>query len=150
MPKLLLKGDFAVANKINLAFFNAYLELDEICAQRFEISKQGLTTYIKRLVELRFAPDRSEVLSQLIKYRKYRNTIAHEADALLEMTEITKEDIKWLNDFAKSVQKKRDPISRYERKAKRYAIWRKLRLALIALGVVVVAITGIVIYINLK
>lgn len=129
-----------MANKINLAFFNAYLELDKICAQRFDISKSGVTAYISRLVELRFAPDRSEILPKLIKYRNLRNTIAHEVDAFSDLTEITKEDIKWLNQFAKSVEKKRDPISRYERKAQRYAIWRKVRLVLIALGVVAAAV----------
>lgn len=139
-----------MASKINLAFFNAYLELDKVCAQRFEISKNGVSTYIGRLVELRFAPERSEVLPLLIKYRNYRNTIAHEVDALSELGEITKEDIKWLNRFAKSVSAKRDPVSRYERKAKRYAIWRRVRLVLIALGVIAVAVAGVVIYMSFK
>lgn len=135
-----------MASKINLAFFNAYLELDKVCAQRFEISKNGVSTYIRRLVELRFAPERSEILPLLIKYRNYRNAIAHEVDALSDLGEITKEDIKWLNNFAKSVATKRDPVSRYERKAQRYAIWRKVRLGLIALGAVAAVIAGIVIY----
>ena len=65
-----------MANKINLNFFNAYLELDEICAKRFEVSKGGLTVYINRLIELRFVPERSEVLPRLIKYRKLRNIIS--------------------------------------------------------------------------
>lgn len=135
-----------MASKINLAFFNAYLELDKVCAQRLEISKNGVSAYIGRLIELRFAPDRSEVLPQLIKYRNYRNTIAHEVDALSDLDEITKEDIKWLNSFAKSVANKRDPVSRYERKAKMYAIWKKVRLALIGLGVVALAVVAIIIF----
>ena len=139
-----------MANKINLSFFNAYLELDKICAQRFEISKGGVTAYIGRLVELRFAPDRSEVLPKLIKYRNFRNTIAHEVDAFAELDEINKDDIKWIYNFAKSILKKKDPISRYEKKAKRYAIWRKVRLGLIIAGIVAVVIAGIVIYIKLK
>ena len=96
-----------MANKINLSFFNAYLELDKICAQRFEISKGGVTAYIGRLVELRFAPDRSEVLPKLIKYRNFRNTIAHEVDAFAELDEISKDDIKWIYNFAKSILKKK-------------------------------------------
>lgn len=139
-----------MASKINLAFFNAYLELDKICAQRFEISKGGVSAYIGRLVELRFAPERSEVLPKLIKYRNFRNTIAHEVDAFSDLGEITKEDIKWLNRFAKSVTNKRDPVSRYERKAQRYAIWRKLRVILIALGVLALAIGAIIIYNSIK
>ena len=139
-----------MASKINLAFFNAYLELDKACAQRFDISKSGVTAYIGRLVELRFAPDRNEVLSKLIKYRNFRNTIAHEVDAFSDITEITKEDIKWLNQFARSVEKKKDPISRYERKAQRYAIWRQVRVVLIGLGVVAAVVLGSIIYSLLK
>lgn len=134
-----------MANKINVAFFNAYLELDKICNQHFDISKGGVTTYINRLIELRFVPERSDVLPILIKYRKLRNIIAHEVDAFSDINEITKDDIKWLNNFAKIVEKKKDPISKYERKAKRYAIWRKVRLALIGFGVLAVLVLAIVI-----
>lgn len=135
-----------MASKINLAFFNAYLDLDKACKMRFEVSKGGVTTYINRLVELRFAPNRSEVLPKLINYRKLRNIIAHEADAFDDITEITKEDVKWINDFTKSVERKSDPVSKYERKAKRYAIWRKVRVVLIGLGALAVVIAGIIIF----
>ena len=70
-----------------------------------------------------------------IKYRKLRNILAHEAVAMTELNEIGKDDIKWVNQFAKSVEKNRDPISRYERKLKRYEIWRKARIVLIILGI---------------
>ena len=139
-----------MANKINMTFFNAYLELDKICAQRFEISRGGVSAYISRLVELRFAPERSEVLPKLIQYRNMRNVIAHEPDALSDLGEITKEDVKWINSFAKSVSRKSDPVSRYERKAKNYSIWRKVRLVLIALGVVVAGVAAIIIINSLK
>ena len=137
-------------NKINLAFFNAYLELDKICAQRFGISKSGVTAYINNLVDTRYAPDRNEVLRKLIKYRKLRNILAHEAVAMSELNEITKEDVKWVNQFAGSVEKKRDPISRYERKVKRYEIWRKVRIVLIILGILALIAAGIVVYNILK
>jgi hypothetical protein len=139
-----------MASKINLSFFNAYLELDKICAQRFDISKGGVSAYIGRLVELRFAPERSEVLPKLIQYRNMRNVIAHEPDALSDLGEITKDDIRWINNFARSITYKRDPVSRYERKAKRYAIWRKVRLVLIALGIVAAAVVAIIIANSLK
>ena len=67
-------------NKINMSFFNAYLELDKICAQRLEINRGGVSAYIGRLVELRFAPNRSEVLPRLLKYRKLRNRYFYEDD----------------------------------------------------------------------
>lgn len=129
-----------MSNKINMTFFKSYLELDEECNKLLGISKGGVSAYIGRLVELRFAPERSEVLPKLIKYRKIRNTIAHEVDAFEDLDEITKEDIKWIGRFTKSVSSKRDPVSRYERKAKRYATWRKVRVVLILLGIIVAAL----------
>jgi hypothetical protein len=132
-------------NKINMLFFNAYLELDKACAQRLEVSRGGASAYINMLAELRFAPERSEVLPKLLKYRKLRNIIAHEEGVFSEIDEITKADIKWLNSFTRSVNKRRDPISRYERKAKIYAVWSKVKIVLgvmllLALALAVVSI----------
>ncbi len=122
-----------MSSKINMSFFKAYIELDKVCAERLGVDRNGVSAYINSLVELRFAPDRSEVLPRLIKYRKARNIIAHEDGAIDQLDELTKDDVKWLNRFSKSVSGKRDPISRYERKATRYAIWKKLRVLLIIL-----------------
>ena len=132
-------------NKINMSFFNAYLELDKACAKLLEVSRGGATAYINKLAELRFAPERSEVLPRLLKYRKIRNILAHEEDAFSEVDEITKADIKWLNQFTSGVNKKRDPVSRYERKARIYGVWSKVKLVLgililLALALVVVSI----------
>ncbi len=133
-----------MSNKTNLAFFNAYLELDKACAKALGISKSGVTSYINCLVESRYAPDRNEVLRKLIKYRKFRNIIAHEAGAMSEFNEITKEDIKWVNKFASKMTRKQDPISRYELKLKMDKIWRKVVLvASILAGVA--AVIGIII-----
>ena len=132
-------------NKINMSFFNAYLELDKACAKLLEVSRGGASAYINKLAELRFVPERNEVLPKLLKYRKIRNVLAHEEDAFSEVDEITKADIKWLSKFTASVNKKRDPVSRYERKAKIYGVWSKVKLVLgiiilLALAVVVVSI----------
>lgn len=140
-----------MANKINLAFFNAYLELDKACAQALGISKSGVSAYINCLVESRYAPDRNEVLRKLIKYRKFRNIIAHEAGAMSEFDEITKEDIKWVNKFASKMTKKKDPISRYERKLRMEKIWRKVVLiGSVIAGVAAVAGIAFVIINTLK
>ena len=139
-----------MSNKTNLAFFNAYLELDKACAQALEISKSGVSSYINCLVESRYAPDRNEVLRKLIKYRKFRNIIAHEAGAMTEFNEITKEDIKWVNKFASQMIRKQDPISKYERKLKRREVWQKVRVGLIIAGVVIVLVGGVVLYTTLK
>ena len=132
-------------NKINMSFFNAYLELDKACAKLLEVSRGGASAYINKLAELRFVPERNEVLPKLLKYRKIRNVLAHGEDAFSEVDEITKADIKWLSKFTASVNKKRDPVSRYERKAKIYGVWSKVKVVLgiiilLALAVVVVSI----------
>ena len=134
-----------MSSKINMSFFKAYIELDKVCADRLGVEKNGVSAYINSLVELRFAPERSEVLPRLIKYRKARNIIAHEDGAIDQLDELTKDDIKWLNRFAKSVSHKRDPISRYERKARRYSIWKKVTIVLIILLVAAVAVCGYVV-----
>ena len=134
-----------MANKINMTFFKSYIELDKACAERLGVARGGVSAYIDRLVDLRFAPDRSEVLPELIKYRKIRNVIAHEDGALDNHDELTKSDVKWVNNFAKSVKKKHDPVSRYERMAARYALWRKVRVVLIALLVVAIAVGAYII-----
>ena len=115
-----------------MSFFKAYIELDKACSEKLDTQKSGVSAYIGRLVELRFAPERSEVLPKLIKYRNLRNAMAHEENAFADISEIDKEDVKWINRFTKSVNQKRDPVSRYERKARSYSIWRKIRAALFA------------------
>ena len=126
-----------MGNRINMSFFKAYIELDKACAEKLdEHKKSGVSAYIGRLVELRFAPERSEVLPKLIKYRNFRNAMAHEENAFADISEISKEDVKWITRFTKSVNQKHDPVSRYERKARNYALWRKIRVILFAvLGV---------------
>ena len=130
-----------MGSKINMSFFKAYIDLDKVCADRLGVDRNGVSAYINSLVEMRFAPDRSEVLPRLIKYRKSRNIIAHEQNAMDELDELTKSDIQWLNHFAKSVSHKRDPISRYERKARNYAIWNKVKIILVIL-LVLAAVAG--------
>jgi hypothetical protein len=128
-----------MSNKINMTFFNAYIELDKVCAQSLGVNKGGVTTYINRLVELRLAPGRNDVLPKLLAYRKIRNIIAHEENAFAVVNDVTKKDVQWLNRFAKSVARKRDPVSQYNRKAHRYSIWKKVRLIFFALLILLVA-----------
>lgn len=121
-----------MSNKTNLSFFNEYIELDKTCASRLGVKQNGVSSYINKLVEYRYAPGRSEVLPRLIKYRNCRNSMAHESNALRDNGEITKSDIKWLIRFTKTVAHKADPVSKYERKAGFYAFWRKIRVLIIA------------------
>ncbi len=136
-----------MSNKVNLSFFNAYIALDKICADRLGVKQNGVSSYINRLVDLRFAPGRSEVLPRLIKYRNCRNSIAHEMNAMRDCDELTKADVKWINKFARTVSRRADPVSKYERKAGFYSIWRKVRAALIG---AIIAIVGVAIYFLLQ
>ena len=136
-----------MSSRLNLAFFNAYIELDKICAERLGVRQNGVSSYINRLVDLRFAPGRNEVLSNLIKYRNCRNAIAHEVNAMHDISEITKADVRWINSFARSVSHRADPVSRYERKAIRYSIWRKFQAGFIG---AIIAVVGVALYYLLK
>lgn len=136
-----------MSNKVNLSFFNAYIALDKICADRLGVKQNGVSSYINRLVDLRFAPGRSEVLPRLIKYRNCRNSIAHEMNAIRDCDEITKSDIKWINRFARTVSRRADPVAKYERKAGFYSLWRKVRAALIG---AIIAVVGVAIYFLLQ
>ncbi len=113
-------------NKTNVSFLTAYIELDKACCRRFGIQSGGVSMYINKLVQERFAPEREEILPRLIRYRNARNKLAHEDGALKGYTEIEKSDIKWISSFTKTVSKKKDPISLYEGKADRYVRGKKV------------------------
>ena len=132
-----------MSRKINEKFLSAYIELDKACAARLGIERNGVSTYINKLVDMRFAPGRSEVLPKLIRCRNCRNQIAHEMNAIMDAGEVTKYDVKWIRRFARSVSMRTDPVSRYERKALHYAIWRKFFAAIIG---AVIAVVGVGLY----
>jgi hypothetical protein len=67
------------------------------------------------------------VLPRLVRYRNIRNRIANEAGALQNLNEITKADVRWISEFIDDIEKKRDPISLYLRKARKYAKRRRAR-----------------------
>ena len=116
-----------MSNKFNTSFLNSYLELDKVCCLKFGVVTGGVTEYINRLINARFAPDRDEVLPRLVRYRNIRNRMAHEAGALTDIDEITKSDLRWIDNFKKDISKKKDPISVYLRKARKYARRRRAR-----------------------
>ena len=130
-----------MSRKINEKFLNNFLELDKLCCEKFGVATNGVTEYINRLNNARFAPDRDEVLPRLVKYRNLRNRFAHEPQAIRKCDDITKADIKWVANFKKSVKKKKDPISKYLKKARRFARRRKFGKILLVL-IIVAAIAG--------
>lgn len=133
-----------MSKKYNSAFLNAYIELDKICCHKFGIVTGGITEYVNRLISAKYAPEREQVLPRLAHYRNIRNRIAHEVGALRNIDELSKADVRWIESFIRDIEKKRDPISLYLRKARKYAKRRRLRgrivtavviLSLIAAGV---------------
>ena len=125
--------------KVNEQFLNAFIALDKVCCAKFGVPTGGVTDYVNRLINSRFAPGRDDILPKLVRYTNIRNRLAHEVGAMKQLDEVTKNDVKWLREFEKTVTKKKDPISVYLRKARRYARRRKLRRALI-IGLVAVTV----------
>ena len=132
-----------MSRKTNEKFLANFLELDKLCCEKFGVASNGVTEYINRLNNARFAPDRDEVLPRLVKYRNLRNRFAHEPQAIRKCDDITKADIKWVANFKKSVKKKKDPISKYLKKARRFARKRKFgRSLLVILILAALAVAG--------
>ena len=136
-----------MGRKINESFVAAFVELDKDCSEKFGVANGGVTEYINRLNNARFAPGRDDVLPRLVRYRNIRNKLAHEVSAMRKSEEVSKVDVKWLRSFKKSIKKKKDPISLYLRKARKYARRRKARTAftvLLAAAVIGLAVALII------
>ena len=131
-------------NKTNVSFLTAYIELDKACCRRFSIQSGGVSTYINKLVQERFVPEREEILPRLIRYRNARNKLAHEDGALRGFTEIEKSDLKWIQNFTKTVSKKKDPISLYEGRADRYVKGKKAANVFQIILLVLLAVAAVV------
>ena len=116
-----------MSRKINEAFFEEYNVLGNMCCRKFGTDKNGVTEYITRLNNARFAPMRDDVLPRLVKYRNIRNSAAHDESAMNTVTDINKSDVKWIKYFIKLMDKKKDPLSLYLRKARRHAKLRRAR-----------------------
>ena len=126
--------------KYNEKFVEAFVELDKLCCEKFGVQMGGVTEYITRLNNAKYAPNRDEVLPVLVKYRNLRNKFAHEPEAFKKTDAVAKNDIKWLKDFKKSINKKKDPLTAYLRKARRLVRRRNFTKALLAiLGVAAAA-----------
>ena len=129
--------------RLNRKFFETYINVDKIAAEKFGIESGGLTAYINRLINSRFAPDREETLSMLTKCRRMRNVLAHESGAFDGGEDVTKDDIKWLQGFERDLTRRRDPISRYLRKSKSYLLRRRIATAVVVLALVAATAAGI-------
>ena len=134
------RGKSTPDRRNNGKFLDCYLETDGLCALKFGVAIGGVTEYINRLDSLRYIKGRDEVLPKLVRYRDFRNKIAHEAGALSSDIGVTKSDIKWLKRFNRDLYRKRDPITVYlrrERKMMRRKMIRRCAFGL-ALGTIAV------------
>ena len=114
--------------------------MDKACCAKFNVTTGGTGEYINRLNNARYAPDREDVLPRLVKYRSIQKRLIEDPKALKKDTEVTKEDVKWLQDFKRKVEKKQDPIALYLKKAKKYAAKEKRTTVLcVLLGIAVIA-----------
>ena len=130
-----------MSKKINKKFLKLYVELDSKCCDKLGVKAGGVTEYINRLEGAKFAPKRDEVLDSLNKYRNVRNILAHDAKAIKKNKILTKYDLKWIKKFNKTLKRKKDPISAYLRKARKFARgkkWKKAFLALLIIAVIAV------------
>lgn len=125
-----------MSKKINKKFLKLYVELDTHCCDRLGVKVGGVTEYINRLESAKFAPKRDEVLDSLNKYRNVRNILANDPKAMKKNKILTKYDLKWIKKFNKTLKKKKDSISAYLKKARKFARNRKIKRTAIFLAVV--------------
>ncbi len=133
-----------MSRRLNERFLACYIELEKNCGDKFGVSAGGVTEYINRLNNARFAPGRDEALPRLVRYRGIRNKMVHDIASLRKESEITKVDIAWIKRFNRDVAKHKDPISVYLRKARGYARRKKIArigiISLVALLLIAVAV----------
>ena len=139
-----------MGRRLNERFLASYIELDKDCCEKFGVATGGITEYINRLNNARFAPGREEALPRLVRYRNLRNKMAHELGSLRKMNDVVKTDVKWLRKFDKDIIKHRDPISSYLKRARRYARCRRIKRYITAASVLALVTMGVIIYFLLK
>jgi len=127
-----------MSKKINKKFLKLYVELDSNCCDKLGVKAGGVTEYINRLESARFAPKRDEVLGNLNKYRNLRNALAHDTKALKKNKMLTKADLKWIKKFNKALKRKKDPISAYLRKARKFARGKKTKKVVLVVFILAV------------
>mgnify|MGYP003400085444 FL=1 len=116
-----------MSKRLNERFLSSYIELEKTCCEKFGVPTGGVTEYINRLNNARFAPGRDEALPRLVRYRGIRNKIAHEISVLRSGSDATKADITWIKKFNREVLRRKDPISTYLRHARRLARRRRVK-----------------------
>ncbi len=133
-----------MSKKINKKFLKLYVELDNKCCDKLGVKAGGVTEYINRLENARFAPKRDITLDALNRYRNIRNILANDPKAVKKNKMLTKQDLKWIKKFMKSLKRKKDSISSYLRKARKFARGRKFKRVVVGLLIVGAAAAAVV------
>ena len=127
---------------LNRIFFNTYIKVDKVCCAKLGVERGGVSAYINKLTNNRFAPDREETLERLINLRNARNALAHEEDAMGTYKQVTRQDVKWLQNFERELIRKKDPISLYLRRARGYVRRRNVLAIIAVLALAAAAVVG--------
>lgn len=135
-----------MGKRLNESFLASYIELDRYCCEKFGVASGGVTEYINRLNNARFAPGREEVLPRLVKYRNLRNKMAHEIGSIRKTNDVKKIDLVWIRKFGKAVVKRRDPISAYFKRARRHARRRRIKKYVTAGAIAATVVIAIILY----
>ena len=124
--------------KVNLneAFYNNYMEVDRLCSAKFGVMSGGVSNYIDRLTNSRFASNREDVLKRLIKYRDVKRVLCKEGGLLSATDGVCRADVRWLKDFAKDLVNKQDPLFKYLRRSRAYVTMRKTVIAFLIIAVI--------------
>ena len=136
-----------MSKRLNEKFLKTFIELDKLCCEKFGVATGGVTEYINRLNNARFAPDRDEVLPRLVNYRSIKYRFAGDVGIMKRSDELSGKDLDWMRRFVKYFKKKKDPISAYVKRARRYMRMRKVRKILTVVGLLLLlALAAIVAY----
>lgn len=98
-------------NNLNLQFFEAYKELDEMCKQVLS-SNRGVSAYIDEMEKEGhvYVENWEKDYRQLKRMRWIRNRLAHEIN-VFEEDIITAQDVEWLKMFRTRIIELADPFS---------------------------------------
>ena len=127
-----------MSKKINLNrdFYENYMGIDRLCSAKFGVMSDGVSYYIDRLTNSRFAPDREDTLKRLIKYRDAKRVLCKEGGLMSATDGICRSDVRWLKDFAKDLINKKDPLFKYLRRSRAYVAIKKTITVFIVLAII--------------
>lgn len=136
-----------MGKRVNEKFLVLYEELESLCRERYGVQSGGVTEYINRLNNVRYAPDRDEVLPRLVNYRNMKYRLASDAVAVRRSDAVSKADVAWIRRFIKYMRKNKDPISVYVKRARRYLRMRRFRkiFTIVSTVFVILAVVAIII-----